>query len=296
MTLYAKIGLLIAACFAGIQVCAQEQDEPDSGAWLNGYTAGRALAGYYENGDKEEFVRGILEGINESQERSITDDEIREARLAWFGDTTLSKRDKASYAAGYLNGDAHKGPDSLYSSHLFVQGFLDSLQNPGAPYVGNQQGTTLVTDYQRGQYYKKKREVADIIRANQRGGETFLANNALQPDIVQTESGLQYRIIEHGNGESPAANDTVVVSLVGRKIDGQVFYDSQSEGSGTTTIRVNQALNGWQEALAVMSPGAEWELFLPANLAYANAGWQGLIEPGETVIYSLKLVEVIKTQ
>ena len=57
MTLYAKIGLLIAACFAGIQVCAQEQDEPDSGAWLNGYTAGRALAGYYENGDKEEFVR-----------------------------------------------------------------------------------------------------------------------------------------------------------------------------------------------------------------------------------------------
>jgi FKBP-type peptidyl-prolyl cis-trans isomerase FklB len=45
-----------------------------------------------------------------------------------------------------------------------------------------------------------------------------------------------------------------------------------------------------------MSPGSEWELFLPANLAYGNAGWQGVVDPGETLIYNLKLIEVIKAE
>ena len=294
MTLFARIGVLIAVCFAGGQVSAEELGQPNTGPWLNGYTAGRALAGYYENGDKEELIRGLLEGINESQERSFSEDETREAKVAWFRDTELSKKDQASYAAGYLSGDSYKDPDSLYSSYVFVQGFLDSLQSSGTPYVDKQQGTAVVTDYQRSQFYKKKREVADNIKANERSGKAFLANNALQPGIIQSESGLQYKIISRGHGGSPAAEDTVVVSLLGRKIDGQVFYDSQSNGSGATTIRVNQTLNGWQEALVNMSPGAEWELFLPANLAYGNAGWQGIVDPGEMLIYKLKLIEVIK--
>ena len=296
MTLYARIGLLIGVCFTTALVCAQEQGVPEPGAWLNGYTAGRALTGYYENADKEEFVRGLLEGISESDDRLVSEDEIREARLAWFGDTELSKKDQASYAAGYLNGDAYKDPDSVYSSYVFVQGFLESLQSSGPRYVGEQQGTSIVTRYQRGQFYKQKREVADTIKANQRAGAAYLANNAHLPGVIQSESGLQYRIVSQGHGGSPAPEDTVVISLVGRKIDGEVFYDSQAVGSGTTTIRVNQTLNGWQEALANMSTGAEWELFLPANLAYANAGWQGVVVPGETLIYNLKLIEIIKSQ
>jgi FKBP-type peptidyl-prolyl cis-trans isomerase FklB len=296
MTLYARIGVLIALCLTGVQVSAEDQDKPNAEAWLNGYTAGRALAGYYENADKEKFIRGLLEGISEASDRSISEDETREAKLAWFEDAALSAKDKASYAAGYLNGDAYKDADSLYSSYVFVQGLLDSLQSSGTRYVNNQQGTAVVTGYQRSQFYRKKREVADNIKANERGGEAFLADNALQPGIIQFESGLQYKIIRQGHGGSPAAEDTVVVSLVGRKIDGQVFYDSQTDGSVATTIRVNQSLNGWQEALVNMSPGAEWELFLPANLAYGNAGWQGVVDPGETLIYNLKLIEVIKAE
>ena len=115
-----------------------------------------------------------------------------------------------------------------------------------------------------------------------------------EPGITQMESGLQYRIISAGDGSNPEAGDTVIVSLVGRKIDGQVFYDSQVDGLGKpTAIRVNQTLDGWQEALVRMSPGAEWELYLPANLAYGNAGWQDQVEPGESLIYRLRLVEII---
>ena len=296
MKLYARIGMLVAVCFAGVQVSAEDQGKPGAGAWLNGYTAGRALAGYYEDGDKEEFIRGVVDGISESRDRSISESEAREAKLAWFGDAALSQKDQASYAAGYLSGVAYGDPVSLYSSHVFAQGLLDSQQNSGPPYVDNQTGSAVVTHYQRTQFFKKKREVADSINANERSGDAFLANNSLQPGIIESESGLQYKIINRGHGGSPAAEDTVVVFVVGRKTDGQVFYDSQADDSGATTIRVNQTLNGWQEALVNMSPGAEWELFLPADLAYGNAGWQGVVDPGETLIYNLKLIEVIKSQ
>lgn len=296
MRRYARIGMLIGTGFAAFQVSAEEQRNPAEEAWLSGYTAGRALAGFYEDGDREEFVRGLLEGLDESLERSLSEDETREARLAWLGDPALSEKDRASYAAGYLSGDAYKGEDSLYSSHMYVLGLLDSQQNPGQPYVSSREGTATVTQYQRTNFYKKKREVADSIKANERSGKAFLAHNALQPGVIQSESGLQYRVISQGAGDSPAPEDTVVVSLVGRKIDGQVFYDSQADGSATTTLRVNQLLNGWQEALVNMSPGAEWELFLPPNLAYGNAGWLGLVDPGETLIYNLKLIEVIKPE
>lgn len=294
MKLYARIVVLMTVCFGSVHVGAQEQDKPNSEAWLNGYTAGRALAGFYQDADKEAFVRGILEGISEPHDRLIGEGEIRDAKLAWFGDGAPGKKDQASYAAGYLSGDAYSAPDSLYSPYAFAQGLLDSLQGSETRYVEKEQGTAVVTHYQRTQFYKKKREVADRIAANERAGKAFLANNALQPGIVQSESGLQYRVISHGYGDSPTAEDTVVVSLVGRKIDGEVFYDSQTDGSGATTIKVNQTLNGWQEALVNMSPGAEWELFLPANLAYRNAGWQGIVDPGETLIYNLKLIKVIK--
>jgi hypothetical protein len=96
MTLFARIGVLLALCFAGGQVSAEELDQPNAGPWLNGYTAGRALAGYYENGDKEEFIRGVLEGMGESHDRSISEDETREAKSAWFEDTALGKKDQAS--------------------------------------------------------------------------------------------------------------------------------------------------------------------------------------------------------
>ena len=294
MQLYTRIGILTVLLFVSIPAFGDDESQPGPTSYLNGYTAGRAFAAYYMHGDKEEFVRGMLEGINESDERSMSEDATRDARLSWFDDPELSKKDKASYAAGYLSGDAYNEPDSLYSASVFLQGMIDSLQSPGPRYVSKESGTAIVTQYRRGQFYKRKREVADDIKAHERAGKAFLAGNALEPGITQTESGLQYKIISEGDGGSPSTGDTVVVSLVGRKIDGQVFYDSQIDGLGKpTAIRVNQTLDGWQEALVRMSPGAEWELYLPANLAYGNAGWQGQVEPGETLIYRLQLIEVI---
>ena len=294
MQLYKRIGILIGACVFSIPASADAESQADPMSYQNGYTTGRAFSTFYKDGDKEEFIRGLLHGISETDERSMSEEAARDSRLTWFDNAELSKKDKASYAAGYLSGDVYKQPASLYSAKIFIQGMIDNVQSSGPRYISKEQGTVIVTRYQRGQFYKLKRKVADDIRANERAGKAFLAKNALDPNIAQMESGLQYKVISEGHGDSPAAEDTVVVSLVGRKIDGEVFYDSQTDGVGNSTvIRVNQTLGGWQEALVKMSPGAEWKLYMPSKLAYGNAGWQGLVEPGETLIYRLKLIDVI---
>jgi FKBP-type peptidyl-prolyl cis-trans isomerase FklB len=289
-----KFSLLVSLLFVNLPMYADNENPAYSITYVNGYSTGRALAAFYAGGDKEQFLRGLLQGIHETGERVIDEDATREEKQRWFGDTKRSKKEQASYAAGYLSGDVYGEPNSLYSARVFVQGIMDSLQSADPRYVNKDQGSAIVTQYQRGQFYKMKREVAENIKVNERAGEAFLDNNALAPGVKQTNSGLQYRIISKGQGASPAATDKVRIALVGSKIDGQVFYNSQAyKLDNPTTIRVNQTLDGWQEALVKMSPGSEWELFLPSNLAYGNAGWQGQVEPGETLVYRLNLLEVI---
>jgi FKBP-type peptidyl-prolyl cis-trans isomerase FklB len=294
MQRYATIGLLLAVCITSDITWAEDDTAPDRTIYLNGYTAGRALGGYYEEAGREQFISGLIEGIQKFDKPTIEDAKLREARLAWLENADLSKKDRASYTAGYLNGEAYKKPESVYSAHVFLQGLLDSLQNPGSPIIDSDQGSLLISKYQRSEFYKMKRQVADTIKENERAGKDFLKTNAQAPGISQTDSGLQFKIINEGRGDHPTAEDTVVISLVGRKIDGEVFYDSETDGNGQpTSIKVKQTLNGWQEALVRMSPGAKWEVFVPSHLAYGNAGWQGKIEPGETVVYDLELIEVV---
>ena len=188
MPRYRSIGILVSLCFFHSSLWAQDQGTPEAMSYLNGYIAGRALSRYYKDEERKEFTRGLLKGISEPPEPSISGATVRDAKVTWFSDTERSKKQQASYAAGYLSGDAYKGPDSMYSVYDYLQGLLDSLQSSGVHYVGKQQGTMIVTQYQRNQFYKKKRYVADTIKANERDGKTFLALNALQPGITQIES------------------------------------------------------------------------------------------------------------
>ena len=298
MQLCREIGMLLGLTVISISLLAADTSPSENEAvpmsYLNGYTMGKALANHYENGDKERFIRGLVDGITNTNTISMTEGATRDAKQAWFKEPGLSMKEKASYAYGYLMGEANRQQDASLLPHVLTQGLLDSLQNSGAPYVAKDQGSAIVTKYQRKQYYQRKRAVADSIKKHERAGKAFLASNAKESGIIQTKSGLQYKIISAGQGESPTAEDTVKVTMVAKKIDGQVFYDSRIDEQGEPiAIKVKKTIEGWQEALVKMSPGAEWEIFVPAKLAYGNAGWRGRVEPGETLIYRLKMIEVI---
>jgi FKBP-type peptidyl-prolyl cis-trans isomerase len=101
---------------------------------------------------------------------------------------------------------------------------------------------------------------------------------------VVTESGLQYEVIEAGEGASPGPEDTVEVHYRGTLVDGTEFDSSYKRGE-TVTFGVGQVIAGWTEALQLMSPGAKWNLYIPADLAYGPGGAGNLIGPNAALVF-----------
>ena len=123
-------------------------------------------------------------------------------------------------------------------------------------------------------------------------GEAFLAENAKADGIQVTDSGLQYREIEPGSGDSPKLSDTVRCHYAGTLIDGTEFDSSYSRGM-PAEFPVSGVISGWTEALQMMKPGAKWEVFLPSDIAYGPRGAGGAIGPNETLIFTIELLAVV---
>lgn len=123
-------------------------------------------------------------------------------------------------------------------------------------------------------------------------GEAFLQTNAKKPGVRTTADGLQYKEIVRGSGITPGSNSTVVVEYEGRLTDGTVFDSSAKQGhGGRVTLNVSSVMRGWSEALQMMKKGSEWELYIPAELAYGEEG-EGNVPPSATLIFKLKLIDV----
>lgn len=136
----------------------------------------------------------------------------------------------------------------------------------------------------------REQEAAEIAQLNLLEGQEFLAENAERDDVEVTESGLQYEVIESGDGASPGPEDTVEVNYEGMLLDGTVF-DSSFERGQSISFQVNQVIEGWQEALQLMSVGDSWILYIPAELAYGEGG-QGPIGPNEMLTFRVELLGV----
>ncbi len=120
--------------------------------------------------------------------------------------------------------------------------------------------------------------------------QQFLADNAKRPGIMVLPDGLQYRVVKSGSGKSPTPNDLVTVTYRGSLINGMVFDETQP--GKTATFPAGQLIPGWVEALQKMKEGDEWELVIPSNLGYGEAGAGGVIPPNQTLVFDMALLKV----
>ena len=121
-------------------------------------------------------------------------------------------------------------------------------------------------------------------------GQAFLAENALRATVVTTASGLQYEVLESGDGATPGPQDIVTAHYHGTFIDGRVFDSSVDRGE-PLAIAVDRVIGGWTEGLQLMKVGGKWRLFIPPDLAYGENGMGG-IGPNETLIFEVELLDV----
>lgn len=138
-------------------------------------------------------------------------------------------------------------------------------------------------------------EAAKKAQENIEIGQKFLAENGKREGVITTASGLQVEITKQGEGSVPSAEDTVVVHYEGTSISGAVF-DSSFKREKPATFGLNQVIKGWTEGLQHLKVGGEAKLYIPSELAYGNQGAGASIGPGETLIFRVKLIEIIKAE
>jgi FKBP-type peptidyl-prolyl cis-trans isomerase FklB len=123
-------------------------------------------------------------------------------------------------------------------------------------------------------------------------GLLFLANNIKNEGVIETETGLQYKVLKAGYGASPTLEDYVKCHYHGLLLDGTVF-DSSIERREAAIFPVSAVIPGWIEALKMMKVGAKWRLFIPFDLAYGEQGAGGMIGPNATLIFDVELLEIV---
>lgn len=199
--------------------------------------------------------------------------------------------DRLSYALGLSMGNnfRNSGIESIQ-----VQDFADGV---AAVFYGSEPKMTyneakatiqeFFTELQK----KQEEAAAAMAEVNAKAGQEFLDANGKRVEVKTLPSGLQYEVLEEGEGASPKAGDTVKVHYTGKLIDGTVFDSSVDRGE-PATFGVTQVIPGWVEALQLMKPGAKWRLFIPSQLAYGPQGAGGVIGPNQTLIFDVELIEV----
>ena len=200
-------------------------------------------------------------------------------------------KEKVSYAIGMEMGNSLKKNGVDVNPDLLTKAIKDVLTGQKTQLTDQEAGAVL-TDLQKEMQGKRQEKMKALGEKNKNEGETFLAENMKKDGVKTLPSGLQYKVITEGKGKSPNATDTVTVQYTGRLVDGTEFDSSYKRGQAAT-FAVNGVIKGWTEALQLMKEGSKWQLFLPSNLAYGEAGTTGgPIGPNAVLIFDVELVSV----
>jgi len=195
--------------------------------------------------------------------------------------------DKAStsYAFGMTVGSELRQAGVELDYEAFSEG-LKAVMEGGETLLENEEAFQIVQDA----FEKAMAKQAAEARIKE---EAFLELNAARPEIQVTESGLQYMVLEEGEGPKPTANDTVIVHYEGALIDGTVFESSYSQEQ-PEEIPLYMVISGWTEGIQLMNVGSKYRIYIPSSMAYGARG-AGQIPPYSTLVFTIDLIGIADT-
>lgn len=199
--------------------------------------------------------------------------------------------DKVSYALGLGIGSQLKqmGAEKLNIDD-FAQAIKDSIA--GKEQIQAAEAQQIVQEFFAEQEKVQRAKAAENGKLAKLAGEKYLEENAKKEGVQVTESGLQYIVLQEGNGKSPKATDRVKCHYEGMLTDGTLFDSSVQRGE-PAVFPLNGVIAGWTEGLQLMKEGGKTRFFIPYHLGYGEAGAAGAIPPYAALIFDVELIEVL---
>jgi FKBP-type peptidyl-prolyl cis-trans isomerase len=219
---------------------------------------------------------------NTPQDKTVGAAKPKSATKAKAAPAATDAKAQASYSLGVSFGTQLHGQFGLNATSVTYERLLQGLKDALAG-----KATATPEDQQRVQSLIEQSRNAEGT-ANKAAADKFLAANGKLPGIVTTASGLQYKVIRPGAGDSPKVTDDATVNYRGTLLDGTEF-DSSYKRNQPANFTVGKVIKGWVEALQLMKPGARFELYIPPELAY---GMQSPppIPPGSLLKFEVELL------
>ncbi len=273
---------IVSSCGNSTSSKPNLKDDVDTLSYAFGLARTQGLKQYLAQMDvdttyMDAFVKGLKDGANAGDDKK---------KAAYYKGLEIGNMISQQWVKG-INTELF-GQDSTKSI---------SLQNLLAGFIQGATGKKgLMTMEQAGQVAQVKMMA---IKAKQlevqygplkKKGEAWMAANAKKPGVKTLPSGVQYKVIKEGAGAMPKDTSLVKVNYEGRLIDGTVFDSSYKNGQ-PVSLRANQVIKGWTEALVHMPAGSVWEVYIPQELAYGERE-QGQIKPYSPLVFKIELLSV----
>jgi FKBP-type peptidyl-prolyl cis-trans isomerase FkpA len=131
---------------------------------------------------------------------------------------------------------------------------------------------------------------AGVMEREKAASKAYLEKAAGEPGAVKTDSGLIYRELTPGTGDSPKASDTVKVNYRGTFVNGTEF-DSSYKRNEPAEFPLNGVIKCWTEGVQKMKVGGKSRLVCPSDIAYGDGGRQG-IPGGATLVFEIELLSI----
>ena len=205
-------------------------------------------------------------------------------------DAIKGENEQVNYSLGYQMGTELRGQSIELNPEVLMRGIQDGVSGAHPAMTPEETSRTLF-ELRRRVAAQRQKESQESARENLERAKAFLAENAKRKGVIVRPSGLQYRIIEEGDGKMPTPTDMVSVHYRGTFIDGPEFDNSYLRGQ-PAQFTVNAVIQGWTEALPLMKEGGKWELFIPPELAYGVQGMGSLVPPNSLLRFEIELISV----
>jgi len=203
--------------------------------------------------------------------------------------TFKSGKEKLSYALGVDLARNLKWQRISVDADVLIAALKDALAGNKLRLSDEEVGQTLKT-FEDDQKHDFEHAKFMMSEKNKKAGEELFAANLKKPDVVTLPSGLQYKVLNQGDGKKPTIEDQVVCQYKGALLDGTEF-DSSFKKKEPATLPVKGLIKGWSEALQLMPVGSKWQLFVPPQLAYGEKIMGG-IGPNATLVFEVELLSI----
>ncbi|WP_010321525.1 FKBP-type peptidyl-prolyl cis-trans isomerase [Marinobacterium stanieri] len=205
-------------------------------------------------------------------------------------ETLETEQQKLSYSLGLILGERLQADVDDLDIEAFTQG-VEAIYNEETPLLNQEQMAEVMQAFQAQKMEEQRQATAKLAQDNLDKGKAYQDDNAKRDGVQVTDSGLQYEVLEAGEGASPEASDTVKVHYRGELIDGTQF-DSSYARNEPVSFPLDGVIPGWTEGLQLMKEGGKSRLVIPAELAYGPGGMGNAIGPNETLVFEVELLEV----